>query len=187
MPAPLISKDEVLLRVTDAFRRVGFEGATLALLAKETGLKKASLYHYFPGGKKEMAEAALGQVSLWLRDEIFGVLEGQGTPEARLKKMVKNVNRFHQSGRKWCLVDLFSLGEAGRLFGPTLAEALKTWIKLLEELAVEGGVPSELARVRAEETLIAIQGSLVLSRAQGNPKLFKRVISELPKRLLGTQ
>ena len=42
--------------LAEAFREHGFEGASLAQLCEATGLGKGSLYHFFPGGKDEMAE-----------------------------------------------------------------------------------------------------------------------------------
>ena len=55
MPAPLLSKEEVLARLMATFRSDGYDGASLAELSQRTGLGKSSLYHYFPGGKAEMA------------------------------------------------------------------------------------------------------------------------------------
>ena len=184
MPAPLISKEEVLRRLTEAFRRVGFDGATLAMLSRETGLKKASLYHYFPGGKKEMAQAALGQVGAWLQDELFAVLEEEGEPRERLSAMVESVDRFYNSGQKWCLVDLFSVGEAGGHFREILKGTLRTWMNHLQAVGEQAGIEPGVAQSRAEETLMAIQGALVLSRAMDEPALFQRVLSEIPDRIL---
>lgn len=184
MPAPIVSKEEVLRRLTEAFRRVGFDGATLALLARETGLKKASLYHYFPGGKKEMAEAALTEVGTWLQDEVFAHLEADQEPVERLRAMAESLDRFYQSGQKWCLVDLFSVGEAGGHFREVLKTGLQTWLDRLQQVAEQAGIPPEVARRRAEETLMVIQGGLVLSRAMDRPALFERVLSEIPDRML---
>ncbi len=55
MPAPLLPREEVLDRLAAAFRRDGYDGASIARLSAATGLGKASLYHYFPGGKQDMA------------------------------------------------------------------------------------------------------------------------------------
>ena len=50
-----MSKEEAIIKLVPAFRQYGYEGATLSLLSQASGLGKASLYHYFPGGKSEMA------------------------------------------------------------------------------------------------------------------------------------
>ena len=48
--------EDVLAGLTEVFQSKGYEAASLQDLARATGLKKASLYHRFPGGKKQMAE-----------------------------------------------------------------------------------------------------------------------------------
>jgi AcrR family transcriptional regulator len=57
------------------FRQFGYDGVTLSKISQATGLGKASLYHYFPGGKAEMAEVAGRSVA---RDEYFTDLRKQG-------------------------------------------------------------------------------------------------------------
>ena len=47
---------EIIESLVKTFRSNGYEGTSLAELAKSTGLKKASLYHRFPDGKQEMAQ-----------------------------------------------------------------------------------------------------------------------------------
>ncbi len=57
MPITKVTEEELLDRLTSVFRTHGFEGASLSLISKATGLQRASLYHRFPGGKEEMAKA----------------------------------------------------------------------------------------------------------------------------------
>ena len=59
MPAALITREEAVARLGDVFREHGFEGTSLSVITAATGLGKGSLYNYFPGGKDEMAAAAL--------------------------------------------------------------------------------------------------------------------------------
>jgi len=56
MPSTKVNEEELLDRLTSVFRTHGFEGASLSLISKATGLQRASLYHRFPGGKEEMAK-----------------------------------------------------------------------------------------------------------------------------------
>ena len=48
MPQALLSREDLLDRLLLVFRDRGFEGATIAEIARATGLGKASLYHHFP-------------------------------------------------------------------------------------------------------------------------------------------
>src|SRR5687767_7960924 len=55
VPPPLVSDKELLERLTGVFRRHGYDGASLSVIAAATGLQRSSLYHRFPGGKEQMA------------------------------------------------------------------------------------------------------------------------------------
>jgi len=55
MPEYKVNQDVLLLGLLEVFRKVGYEGARLNALASAAGLKKSSLYHQFPGRKKQIA------------------------------------------------------------------------------------------------------------------------------------
>lgn len=53
------SKDKILETATRLFYFQGFHGTGLNQIIKESGAPKGSLYHYFPEGKEQLAEAAI--------------------------------------------------------------------------------------------------------------------------------
>ena len=57
MAHPTLPREEVVDRLTRVFRREGYDGASLARLSEATGLGRSSLYHHFPRGKEDMADA----------------------------------------------------------------------------------------------------------------------------------
>ncbi len=184
MPAPLLPKEEVIERLAIAFRDLGYEGTSLTKLSEATGLKKASLYYYFPGGKEEMAMVVIQQVEAWFGENVFAVLQGQGTPASRLKKMTTALDRFYNSGSRACILDVFGIGQAGALFSDKLAGSMKAWEKTIAEVVMDAGIDKATARTRAEDALISIEGALVYTRITGSPKSFKRTMASLPDRLL---
>jgi AcrR family transcriptional regulator len=58
----LYERADVVPLLAEIFRELGFEGATLSRITERTGIGKGSLYHFFPGGKEEMAAAVLAEV-----------------------------------------------------------------------------------------------------------------------------
>jgi AcrR family transcriptional regulator len=184
MPAALISKEEVLDRLTGVFREVGYEGATLSRLAQATGLVKASLYHYFPGGKEDMAAAVLARANVWLDERVLQPLAGPGTPGERLGAMARELDAYYAGGRDGCLLGLLSQGDARDLFQTHVRAAMERWAGAIAAVLEEAGLPADLARERGEDAVIQVQGALVVSRGLGTTEPFSRTVSELPARLL---
>jgi TetR/AcrR family transcriptional repressor of lmrAB and yxaGH operons len=77
------------------------------------------------------------------------------------------------------------LGDANELFQELIGASVESWLQALAEVGVEAGLPKKIARERAENIVIAIQGALVVSRALGNRGPFRRIIRDIPSMLLG--
>ena len=184
MAKSILSKEELIQKLTDAFRRHGYEGASLARLAEETGLVKASLYYQFPRGKEDMGAAVLAAVGQRFSREIIEPLRGPGSPRERLAAMAAALSAFYSGGRQACLTELFGFGEAGALYRTLLERSVGTLCGAMAAVARDAGIDPDTAGRRAEDALIAIQGSLVLCRALDHTGPFERVIAELPDRLL---
>ncbi len=183
MPARKIDEDILMDKLTEVFRLHGYEGASLSLIAEATGLKRASLYHRFPGGKEEMAESVLQRADEWFVSHILAPLTGKGIPSARIKEMARRLNNFYGGGNSSCLLDSLSLGHDGDAIRQHIERSLTAWIGALVLVARDSGLSPAIAKQRAEEALIGIQGALVLARGTGNTKPFARVLQNLPQLL----
>ena len=65
------ARADLLPQLAEVFRAHGYEGATLTLISEATGLGKGSLYHFFPGGKAQMATEVLTEIDNWFETNIF--------------------------------------------------------------------------------------------------------------------
>ena len=177
-------KEELVIKLIPVFRYYGYEGATVSRLSEATGLKKASLYHHFQGGKEQMAEAVLEYVSNWIDQQIFAPLRSDKPANERILAMTEGIAKFYESGKAPCLLAVMSLGEADNLFHQQLEHSLNKWLDELSEVVELTGVEQKEARLRAEDALMMIQGALVLVRVTDDTQPFKRVISKLSQVLL---
>lgn len=177
------SREKIIAQILATFRQYGYEGASLARLSAATGLGRSSLYHHFPKGKEDMAAAALSAVGVWFGENVLSTLTGGGAPEVRLGRFAEKLAEFYRNGSTTCLTDAFTIGEAGALFRQRLGERMRLLMAALARTAEEAGVgPGEAAR-RAEDAIIGIQGSLIVSRVLGDTAPFLRVIGNLPGQL----
>lgn len=179
-----ISNIELIDRLTDVFRRHGFAGASLTRISEATGLKRASLYHRFPGGKAEMAEAVLTRADEWLKTHALGPLQGDAEPADRIRIMTGALTEFYGAGQHSCLLDAFSLGGENREISDHVRASTEAWTEALAAVVREVGIPATMARERAQDAIAKIQGTLVVSRATGDPSSFQRAMRRLPDDLL---
>jgi len=179
-----VTDADLLARCTDVFRTYGFEGATMSRLAASTGLEKASLYHRFPGGKQEMVLAVAAGVVAWFETNVFAVLRQPSSPQRRMKQVAGHLRAFYDDGRKSCALDLLSIPAAGPELAAGLKGALEAWQKAFAEFAQESGFGASEARRRAEDAIMRIEGSLVLSRVLNDSKPFHRAVDDLSVTLI---
>ena len=71
MPREIAERRDAIPALGEVFREHGFSGSSLAEISQHTGLGKGSLYHFFPGGKTEMAEAVLDDITNWFEENVF--------------------------------------------------------------------------------------------------------------------
>jgi TetR/AcrR family transcriptional regulator, lmrAB and yxaGH operons repressor len=184
MPAPLISKQEVLARLMGIFREQGYEGASLTDLSEATGLGRSSLYHYFPGGKDEMATSVLAYLDAVLEKELYAPLATKASPKKKLDTMLAVLNDFYDGGAKACLLERLCASAGRPVIGRPLRRSFEVWLTAFETLGVDAGISRTVARTRAEDALARIEGALVVSAGTGNKEVFARALKDVRTTLL---
>lgn len=177
-----VSDKELFKRLTQVFRRRGYDGASYADLMKATGLVKASLYHRFPGGKEEIVGAVQSEVDRHFAEYVLLPALEESEPKERARRMAQRLREFYDSGKAWCLLDTLTLAESRA----TLAHAKKSmefWVERFARVGRDAGLSAGVARKRAEEAVAAIEGGLVVARVLKNRRPFLRVLAGLPKKL----
>jgi TetR/AcrR family transcriptional repressor of lmrAB and yxaGH operons len=170
---------DLLPAMAEVFREHGYEGASIALISEKTGLGKGSLYHFFPGGKEEMAAAVLREIEAWFTTRIFAPLQWDSDPGAAIDQMFRAVLEYFDSGRRVCLVGAFALASSRDLFAKPVRSYFTVWREALSAALVRAGHNRSSSYQLAEEVLAGIQGSLVLTRGLSDRGVFERAIARL--------
>lgn len=176
-------RPDAITAIAEVFREHGYDGASLTLITAATGLGKGSLYHFFPGGKEEMAAAVLANIDRWFETEIFAPLRRED-PEDAIPEMIRNVTAYFRSGRRVCLVGAFALSDVRDRFAAPIEDYFRRWVGALRAALRRRGVDKAGAQRRAEIAVAAIQGALVLSRALKDDSVFVRSAERLAAELL---
>jgi len=178
-----LERSELIERLDEVFRRHGYAGASLSAITAATGLGKGSLYHAFPGGKDEMADAVLADIEAWFEERIFDPLESADDPIGGLAAMFTAVRAYFDGGRRICLFGAFALNDTRDRFTEAIRRHFVRWHGALADCLRLAGVRSTHADGLAAETLAAIQGALVLAHALDDSRRFEDVLSRQEARL----
>ena len=184
MPAAILSKDEVLDLLLNTFRDRGYEGSSLAELSTATGLGKSSLYHYFPGGKEEMAEQVLAHLDRQLTTRLFEPMRLAQSPAKKLGLMLDTLDAFYEGGRKACLLERLCASVDRTRFRRPLRDAFVVWVDAVEAVCLESGLAKGVARARAEDLVVRIEGALIVCAGTGDTGVFARTIKDLRSSVL---
>jgi AcrR family transcriptional regulator len=184
MARVIAERSDIVPLLAEIFRTYGFEGASLARIGAGTGLGKGSLYHFFPGGKDEMAAAVLAHIDLWFQDHVYAPLREEPDPRRGVARMFREVRRYFLSGQKVCLVGVFALGNERDRFAVAVKSYFSDWAEALTDALVRDGRGADAAAALTDDVLGGIQGALVLARAMNRPKIFVGALARLEARLL---
>lgn len=184
MARVIAEREDVIPMLAEVFRTYGFEGASLARITEGTKLGKSSIYHFFPGGKEEMAEAVLAQVDDWFKRNVFESLNERSDAVEGIAAMFDDVGRYFLSGRRVCLVGVFALGNERDRFADRIRDYFAAWIDALAAALERTGRKPQEAQALAEEVVGSIQGALVLARAFDRTDVFTETLKRLRKSLL---
>ena len=181
-PQKILDTD-MISGLTKVFREKGYEGASLNDLAEVTGLKKASLYHRFPNGKQEMAESVLNNIDQWVDENIFISLLDENKPtKLRLQDALKNIKTLYDNGNETCVLRAFSMHGGLSLFEQQIKSGMDKWISAFNALGISLKLTSTQAQQYAIQTLIELQGSLIVTKGLADTNIFENTLKNIEKR-----
>jgi TetR/AcrR family transcriptional regulator, lmrAB and yxaGH operons repressor len=187
MPAALLPKEEVLERLFEIFRERGYEGTSLSELSEATGLGRSSLYHYFPGGKDDMAASVLAHLDGLMEKALHAPLATKATPRKKLDAMLAVIDTFYEGGAKACVLERLCASANRPVIRRALRRSFEVWLTAFETLGVDAGIRRAVARTRAEDALARIEGALVVVVGTGQPEAFARALEAVRTTLLVTE
>ncbi|GAA5227044.1 TetR/AcrR family transcriptional regulator [Paeniglutamicibacter antarcticus] len=170
---------DTIAQLAATFRTYGFNGASLSVISESTSLGKGSLYNFFPGGKDEMAEAVLDEVSDWFRLHINEPLAAAGNPAARIEAMFTSCEEYFSSHQLVCLFGAFALSHEQKRFEAQIFRYFDDWAAALTTALQDGGWPRQEANALALDIIAGIQGALVIARARHNPCTLNALLMRL--------
>jgi len=183
MPAAAQHKDKLIHTAMRLFRRQGYASTGLQQILLESGAPKGSLYYYFPGGKEELAEAAVRLAGRLMADMLQDTADRSDTPETF-------VHNYCDAMAKWMEESNFRSGspittvmlETAPII-PNLtqagAEVYASWELIVKGVLVDAGLDKVCAQAKAQNLIAAIEGALILARIQQSAAPIRNIALNL--------
>ena len=178
-----LAKGEVRARMVAATVQLlaenGPPGASFGDVLASTGASRGSTYHHFPGGKRELYQAALDLAS----DRALVALE-----PARGKAAEVVVEQFFAMWRRLltgtqlragCAVLAVAVAGEEPETVEHAGEIFRTWRVQLESMFVDGGLGRARARALAALTITAAEGAVAVARAEQDLESFDLVARQV--------
>ena len=163
-------------------RERGAAGTTIDSVLEHSGAPRGSVYHHFPGGRRELLRSALEGVD----QAISALLEAAPADDPR--RVLDTFATFWRTGPgtgggplPGCPVVALVVDEAPA--DPEIAalarDVLDRWRARLASTLTAAGLPADRAARRATLVLAALEGAVLLCRADGDDAALDATVREL--------
>ncbi|RJQ79731.1 TetR/AcrR family transcriptional regulator [Pseudonocardiaceae bacterium YIM PH 21723] len=175
------ARQKMLTSAVLLFRERGLPGTSLSDIVEHSGAPRGSLYHYFPGGKAQLATEATEFAGSFISAAITEVLE-HSHPVDALRMMVEfyRVQLRDSAFESGCPIGAAAFqGEEGAEAREAAGRIFEAWQELLTANNIKNGLPADRAASVATAVLATIQGALLMAKAQRTTQPLDRTETEL--------
>lgn len=167
-PPPPGTRDRLIAAMTDALRRRGLHGIGLTELLAAADAPKGVLYHHFPGGKTELAVAAIAHAVDRMLSGLDTLLTRHTDPTEALRHWVGSASaRLRDTGFAYgCPLATVALETTpeDRVLRSALDQAFARMRERLAQALQQAGTPADRAQGLAALIVAAYEGSLLQAR-----------------------
>jgi TetR/AcrR family transcriptional repressor of lmrAB and yxaGH operons len=161
----------------------GFYGTALSDILEQSGAPRGSLYFHFPGGKEEIVLEATRASIKEASDALRAALAHAETPARAVRLYIEEAGSLMRASDYTfgCPVAPVILDAAGGVeeLAAVCKQAFRTWAEMLRHAFVAAGMPTRRADALALLVLAAIEGVLLLARAERDCAALTTVAAEL--------
>ncbi|MER0244806.1 TetR/AcrR family transcriptional regulator [Streptomyces sp. HSW2009] len=153
-----------IIRAASALmQRQGYDGTGIKQIAQQAQATLGSVYHFFPGGKQELAVAAIHHGDREFAEELSAALDADDDPAAALTALCQDL-AAGLAASDWpagCPITATALGPAGRApdIQAAAAAAFARWRALVHTKLRTAGIPDPAAHDLAHLTISTIEGA----------------------------
>ncbi len=154
----------------------GYSGLSFRELAKDVGIKSASIHHYFPN-KGNLGGALARRYTADFEDYLEGVLAGSSDPAACIRKYADVFRTTLQNQNRMCLGGIMA-AEHSELPAEVRDEVVKFGEMNVRWLAKALSLRKDADAVphRALAIFAAIEGAQLVARSRGDVSVYDAIV-----------
>jgi AcrR family transcriptional regulator len=178
-------RERIVYETAQHLRRAGVGGTGLRQVVADAGAPRGSLQHYFPGGKDQLVGEALGWAGTWAaaRVEEHVARMRRPTPARLFAAIVEDwaADLESRDFERGCPVAaaVVDCADTNATVREAAASALQTWQRPIDAALVAMGRGPRRAQALSTLMLCALEGAIVLARAQRDTAPLRLVSREL--------
>ncbi|GAA2781749.1 TetR/AcrR family transcriptional regulator [Saccharopolyspora taberi] len=184
----LDTRERIVRTASRLMQRQGYDGTGIKQIATEAAATHGSVYHFFPGGKQELAVAAIRRGDEEFAEELRRVLGRHDDPAEAIAACARQLAEgLRDSG--WidgCPVASTAIGTAGRVpdVQQAAAEAFAHWQEPVFAALRRSGIPDDDARELAHTVISTLEGAELSSQVSRSEEPLRAAGKHLA-RLIG--
>jgi len=162
----------------------GVEATSFSQVIERSGAPRGSIYHHFPGGKQQLIAEATRYAGDALAKLMTEAVEQHEDPVAAVDAITGfwRTVLYDSDFAAGCPVIAATLeSEHSPAAREAAREAFERWEQLYTEMLTRAGLPEQRARSLGSIAISAVEGAVILSRAQHTNRPLDRVLDELHK------
>jgi AcrR family transcriptional regulator len=180
------TRDKMIAGAASLLSQRGLQGTSLSDVLELTDAPRGSIYHHFPGGKNEMVAEALTMLGTIVAERIRAAEVTK--PEQVSDEFVNGWRSFVEMTdfRAVCAVSAVTVGAGAdaEVLLPAVASTFGSWREALADAYARTGLAKADAKRLALTAVAALEGALILARAEQSMEPFdavQRDLSDLAK------
>jgi TetR/AcrR family transcriptional repressor of lmrAB and yxaGH operons len=173
------SKDEMIEGALLLLAKHGLQATSFSEVLALTKAPRGSIYHHFPGGKKELVSAALQLSERRTTAAITALAEK--APEDITKGFLELWRRLliYSDFTAGCSAVAVTVATDSPELLNRATAIFRSWRMALTSLFIGAGLPEELALEFAVMLIASSEGAVVMSRAEKSIEPFEQVAKQL--------
>lgn len=184
MPTQKTTKEEIIAKAIEVFRKQGYYKTSMSDLATACGLQKGSFYHHFKS-KEDLMQEVLQMVHAYYKNKVFSIAyETELSGEERFIKLFKKQEPIITQDLAGCLFGNMTLESiSGKMeFKNFLKAFFSDWIAAFQHIYQEN-YSEEDALALAKQSVMEIEGALMMMRLYDDMELLKEACKRVLARL----